>query len=200
MSLHDALVAIQSSLKAPKSQTNTFGKYNYRSCEDILEAVKPFLKDKGLTLNLTDTLECAGDRVYIKATATLSDGTETRVSTALAREPESKKGMDDSQVTGTASSYARKYALNGLFCIDDTKDADTDAYAEQTQKAAEQTKGTNVSDAAVNFPVCADCGCVIQGCGKRTAQQMAHAAKAKFGRVLCVSCGSDESRRQGAAS
>lgn len=202
MALHEALINVQSALKAPKSQTNTFGKYNYRSCEDILEAVKPHLKANGLTLQLSDELECVGGRVYIKATATISDGTETRVSTALAREPETKKGMDDSQITGTASSYARKYALNGLFCIDDTKDADTDAYANQTkvssseQSANSQTNGVAVNQSTVNPPVCADCGCVIAPYGKRTAQEMAKAAKDKYQRVLCVTCAQEEAARR----
>lgn len=129
-----ALTEIQKKLKAPKSNYNSFGKYNYRSCEDILEAVKPLLGDN--TLTLSDEVVQIGDRIYVKATAVFRDGaTETRVS-AFAREAESKKGMDESQVTGTASSYARKYALNGLFLIDDTKDADTDEFV----KATERTK------------------------------------------------------------
>ena len=115
---------IQSELKAPKNQVNTFGKYKYRSCEDILEAVKPLLASHGATLTLSDSMKEIGGRVYVEATATLSDGKDTLDVTAYAREPESKKGMDESQITGAASSYARKYALNGLFCIDDTKDAD----------------------------------------------------------------------------
>lgn len=126
------LTDIQKRLKAPKSNFNSFGKYNYRSCEDILEAVKPLLED--CTLYLSDEVVEIGGRVYVKATATFSDGkTETKVS-AFAREADSKKGMDESQVTGTASSYARKYALNGLFLIDDTKDADTDEFAKATKK------------------------------------------------------------------
>tara|TARA_R100000544_G_C2200803_1_gene46612 strand:- start:65 stop:595 length:531 start_codon:yes stop_codon:yes gene_type:complete len=114
---------IQSELKAPKGQFNKFGKYNYRSCEDIMEGVKPLLD--GLVLTVNDELQQAADRIYIKATATLTDGENSISNSALARESLTKKGMDDSQITGTASSYARKYALNGLFCIDDTKDADS---------------------------------------------------------------------------
>lgn len=129
------LCEIQHSLKAPKGQRNTFGKYNYRSCEDILEAVKPLLHDAGLVLTLSDTIEEVGGRVYVKATATLTDGTDSVTNTAYAREADSKKGMDESQITGTASSYSRKYALNGLFCIDDTKDADTDEYHARTARA-----------------------------------------------------------------
>lgn len=132
-----ALTEIQKKLKAPKSNYNSFGKYNYRSCEDILEAVKPLLGDN--TLTLSDEVVQIGDRIYVKATAVFRDGaTETRVS-AFAREAESKKGMDESQVTGTASSYARKYALNGLFLIDDTKDADTDEFVKATEKTKAKT-------------------------------------------------------------
>ena len=144
LTLCEKLVAIQSELKAPKNQKNTFGGYNYRSAEDILEAVKPLLAKYDCALTLTDeicTMGTYGDnhpdlRFYIKATATIidSNGADMLSTTAFAREPLTKKGMDDSQITGTASSYARKYALNGLFCIDDTKDADTDEYTKQTNK------------------------------------------------------------------
>jgi hypothetical protein len=129
------LINIQHNLKAPKGQYNSFGKYKYRSCEDILEAVKPLLNENGCFLTLSDEVIAVGDRIYVKAIATLtnSEGVQISVS-ALAREEDQKKGMDGSQITGTASSYARKYALNGLFCIDDTKDADTDAYKQQQQQ------------------------------------------------------------------
>lgn len=126
------LIEIQKKLKAPKGQYNSFGKYKYRSAEDILEAVKPLCHEKNCTLTLSDTLENIGDRYYIKATVSITNGTETVSVSAYAREDETKKGMDGSQITGTASSYARKYALNGLFCIDDTKDADTDEYKRQS--------------------------------------------------------------------
>lgn len=119
------LTEVQRNLKAGKSKFNNFGKYRYRSCEDILEAVKPLLE--GMTLVISDEVVLIGDRYYIKATATIKDVEtgETESATAYAREALDKKGMDESQITGTASSYARKYALNGLLCIDDTKDADT---------------------------------------------------------------------------
>jgi hypothetical protein len=119
------LTEVQRNLKANKSKFNSFGKYRYRSCEDILEAVKPLLE--GMTLVISDEIVLVGDRYYIKSTAVIKDVEtgETESSTAYAREPLDKKGMDESQITGTASSYARKYALNGLLCIDDTKDADT---------------------------------------------------------------------------
>ena len=116
------LIEIQQKLKAPKSQMNSFGKYSYRSCEDILEAVKPLLGEA--TLVITDEIVIIGNRYYVKATASLKDGQDTVIGIAYARESESKKGMDESQITGATSSYARKYALNGLFLIDDTKDAD----------------------------------------------------------------------------
>ena len=128
---------VQQKLKAPKGQYNSFGGYNYRSCEDILEAVKPICAERSMLLNLSDEIVNVGERYYIKATAKLYDLESDAVisSTALAREAQTKKGMDDSQITGTASSYARKYALNGLFNIDDTKDADTDEYRKNSQKA-----------------------------------------------------------------
>lgn len=113
---------IQRDLKAPKNQYNSFGKYKFRSCEDILEGLKPLLGD--LVLTVGDDVVLVGNRIYVKATATITNGKESLSNSALAREAENKKGMDDSQITGTASSYARKYALNGLFCIDDSKDAD----------------------------------------------------------------------------
>lgn len=120
------LVNIQAKLKAPKSQYNKFGGYAYRNCEDILEAVKPLLEKEKCTLTLSDAIFAVDDRIYVQATATLKNSSgEAETTTAFAREALTKKGMDDSQVTGAASSYARKYALNGLFCIDDTKDADT---------------------------------------------------------------------------
>ena len=134
--IYEKLMNVQQELKAPKGQYNSFGKYKYRSCEDILEAVKPILKENKLVLQLNDLVIPASEtRFYIKATAKLIDveSNETVENTAFAREEEEKKGMDGSQITGTASSYARKYALNGLFLIDDTKDADTDEYHEQTK-------------------------------------------------------------------
>ena len=128
------LVNIQNELKAPKSNFNSFGKYRYRSAEDILTAVKPLLAKYKCTMTITDEVVFIGGRFYIKATATITDedGNTESVS-AFAREDESKKGMDGSQITGTASSYSRKYCLNGMFLIDDTKDADTDEFYNQTQ-------------------------------------------------------------------
>ncbi|WP_313413192.1 ERF family protein [Sedimentibacter sp.] len=126
MSIFNKLLNVQAELKAPKGQYNTFGKYKYRSCENILEAVKPLLKKEGLVLQLHDQLIKEGERFYVQATATLidADNAESTSVSAFAREEEAKKGMDGSQITGASSSYARKYALNGLFCIDDNSDSD----------------------------------------------------------------------------
>ena len=142
MGIYEKLSKIQEELKAPKGQYNSFGKYKYRSCEDILEAVKPLLIKNKLSMQISDELMQIGDRYYVKANATLLDleDNSTMTNTAYAREEEEKKGMDGSQITGTASSYARKYALNGLFLIDDTKDADTDEYHEQNEKVKKITK------------------------------------------------------------
>lgn len=130
---------IQHKLKAPKGQYNSFGKYNYRSCEDILEGVKPLLKEHDLALLIDDEIVQIGERYYVKATAKITDGRECVSATAYAREPDTKKGMDESQITGATSSYARKYALNALLCIDDTKDADT---MDNSKKPVQQTQET----------------------------------------------------------
>lgn len=126
MNIYEKLTEVQNELKAPKSKYNSFGKYNYRSCEDILEAVKPILKAKRLAMTVKDDVFNIGDRFYIMATVTVFDceSDEKVTTTAYAREDADKKGMDGSQITGSSSSYARKYALNGMFAIDDTKDAD----------------------------------------------------------------------------
>lgn len=133
---YERLASIQEHLNAPKNQYNSFGKYKYRSCEDILEGVKPLLK--GLFLSISDEIVLIGDRYYVKATATITDGENKHTATAMAREEESKKGMDAAQVTGATSSYARKYCLNGLFGIDDSKDADTDEHKHQQNSAPAQ--------------------------------------------------------------
>lgn len=141
------LAQIQSELKAPKGQRNTFGKYNYRSCEDILEAVKPLLTERGLVLLITDDIVQIGERYYVRATATIYDSDGSYISnSALAREEAVKKGMDASQITGATSSYARKYALNGLFAIDDTKDADATNKGQDEQKPAKATAQPAFSD------------------------------------------------------
>jgi hypothetical protein len=143
------LTVIQNKLKAPKNQFNSFGKYHYRSCEDILEALKPILLEYGAVLTISDSIENIGNRYYVKATATIGIKDAGQISvTAFAREEEDKKGMDGAQVTGAASSYSRKYALNGLFLIDDTKDADTrDNSKEGAKKEPEPETDTHT----VNF-------------------------------------------------
>lgn len=142
MSVYEKLSKVQSELKAPKGQYNSFGKYKYRSCEDILEAVKPLNAKHGVVLTVGDEVVEISNRFYVKATATFVDieSGEKIINTALAREDDAKKGMDGSQITGTASSYARKYCLNGLFCIDDTKDADTDEYRHQQERKPQENK------------------------------------------------------------
>lgn len=147
MNIYEKLGIIQSKLKAPKGQYNSFGKYKYRSCEDILEAVKPLLAETKTVLSVTDRMEVVGDRIYVRAEAHLNDCEDSGeiMTVAYAREEESKKGMDSSQVTGAASSYARKYALNGLFCIDDNKDSDsTNIGNKTTDKKAETAEKTEM--------------------------------------------------------
>ena len=142
MAIIEKLLAVQAELKAPKGQYNSFGKYKYRSCEDILEAVKPILKEHGASITISDELVQIGNRIYVKATARfwdIDDGGYVN-NTSFAREPDTKKGMDESQITGTASSYARKYALNGLLLIDDTKDADTDENRNERESRAKKQK------------------------------------------------------------
>ena len=149
MGINEKLMRIQTQIKAPKNLYNSFGKYNYRNAESICEAVKPFLEKENVSLILVDDMVAIGNRYYLKATARLFDNenNESIEVSAFAREPEQKKGMDESQITGTASSYARKYALNGLFLLDDTKDADTDEYHNQTAyQQANENKTTVTSE------------------------------------------------------
>lgn len=148
--LQEKLIAIQRDLKAPKSQFNAFGKYRYRSCEDILEAVKPLLFREGVVLTIADDLLAENGRFYVKASATLAYQDERICSSAFAREDEAKKCMDGSQITGAASSYARKYALNGLFCIDDTKDADATNVGEQQPVQEQQPSQDKFYTQAMN--------------------------------------------------
>lgn len=172
--IHAALMAVQSELKAPKGQTNKFGGYKFRSCEDILEAVKPLLKANKLVLRLSDEPVVIADWHYIKATATLEadDGSDCTV-TAYAREPVIKKGADDSQITGATSSYARKYALNGLFCIDDTKDTDTNEYSAPEYTC--ERCGKEITEASYN--------------GRNyTIKEVAASTKKRFGKVFCWDC------------
>lgn len=155
--IHKQLRELQAELKAPKNQRNNFGKYNYRSAEDILEALKPLAAKHGLTFMISDSIEWVNERYYVEAKVSVfNDEGESLESVAYAREEENKKGMDGSQVTGAASSYARKYALNGLLLIDDTKDADatnTHDSKPSTDSAPKQSANTeeNIMDKAVNY-------------------------------------------------
>lgn len=142
------LLKIQSELKAPKDQINKFGNYNYRSCEDILEAVKPLLLKYKCCLSITDEIVLIGTRYYVKASALFTDGSSSVIVNSFARESEEKKGMDSSQITGAASSYARKYALNGLFLIDDNKDVDS------VQKDPEPNNYTDIINAIKKINEC----------------------------------------------
>lgn len=154
MGIYEKLSKVQEELKAPKGQYNSFGKYKYRSCEDILEAVKPLLIKNKLSMQISDELMQIGERYYVKATATLLDleDNSTMSNTAYAREDLEKKGMDGSQITGTASSYARKYALNGLYLIDDTKDADTDEYHNQNEKKITKAQIKKIGELVEDIP------------------------------------------------
>jgi hypothetical protein len=153
VSIYAKLIKVQNELKAPKNQYNSFGKYSYRNCEDICESVKPLLLANGLAMFISDNIELIGDRYYIKAIVTVVDTEtgETLTNSALAREEENKKGMDSSQVTGSTSSYARKYALNGMFLIDDTKDSDfTNTHGkENNEEKPSRIKGTGLSEAQI---------------------------------------------------
>jgi hypothetical protein len=156
MSIYETLSNIQVELKAPKNLYNKFGRYYYRNAESILEAAKPLCAKYGCTLTVSDEIQLIGNRYYVKATATVQDKDGSTASvTAFAREDETKKGMDGAQITGTASSYARKYALNGLFCIDDTKDPDTNEYHNQTTEDPQEVTASPEVTAAEPQPVTA---------------------------------------------
>lgn len=142
MTLHDKLNLIQTKLEAPKDLYNKFGNYRYRSAESILAATKPFLREMGLTLVTESKISEHLNRIYVECTVTISDGKTSESASGMAREEETKKGMDGSQITGAAMSYAKKYALGNLFAIDDTKDADTTEYAQQVQAAQQSTTAT----------------------------------------------------------
>lgn len=185
------LTALQNELKAPKSQFNGFGKYHYRNCEDILEAIKPLLEKHKLTLAITDELVMVGDRYYVKATAMLKSDTESLSVTAYAREEENKKGMDGSQVTGASSSYARKYALNGLFLIDDTKDADSQDNTAKVQSVKSTAKPQVINYVERNangVHNCIQCSKEIKQHGQHTPASLVEKSIAKYGKVLCVDC------------
>ena len=182
------VVAIQAELKAPKDKENKFGGYKYRTCEGILEAAKPLLTKYELLLVVSDEIVEIAGRVYVKATATLIDSSgETVNSVAYAREPESKKGMDDSQLTGSTSSYARKYALNGLLAIDDNKDADTNEVANLAASAEKSAARTKKAPAPAK-DTCAVCGKVITARGKYSADEIIEKSTAKLGQPTCYDC------------
>ena len=176
MNVYKKLLNIQSELNCPKDLFNKFGNYSYRSAETILESLKPLLKANGTIVNISDKLVLIGDRYYVEATATLIDvDTGERVEAkALAREEESKKGMDGSQITGSASSYARKYALNGLFAIDDTKDSDST----NTHGKEENKTNTKASNKVYRCNACA----------KEIDYNVAKYSYSKFKKCLCVDC------------
>lgn len=197
MSIYSKLISIQNELKAPKNQYNSFGKYNYRNCEDILEALKPILKKYDCTLIIADDICNINDRFYVKAKAILFDCEtgESVTSSAYAREEETKKGMDGSQVTGASSSYARKYCLNGLLLIDDTKDADS--MDNSTSQAPKTTPKTTPKAKAQPAPQqqpqaqienCMQCGKPIEAGGGMTSAQVAKARFDKYGMPLCGHC------------
>ncbi|WP_129598577.1 ERF family protein [Anaerophilus nitritogenes] len=175
MNIQEKLMHTQLRLKAPKSQFNKFGNYNYRSCEDILEALKPILTEVKAIVTLKDKIIQIGNRFYVEATATITDTEDTSSNisvTAYAREEESKKGMDASQITGSVSSYARKYALNGLFCIDDTKDSDaTNKHGKEATETPKQEKKYKCKD-----------------CNTETTEKVAKYSYNKYKKVLCVDC------------
>lgn len=187
MSVYDKLMKVQQELKAPKSNFNSFGKYKYRSAEDILEAVKPLLAKYKATMFITDDIRAIEGRFYLEATITFVD-TETSekvVVKALAREQEDKKGMDPAQLTGAVSSYARKYALSGMFAIDDTKDMDTmnnSSEGQQGRNPGQQSRSNTSgqqSSNLLNSPRCSVCGGVVE-------RKVANYSLNKFGKVLCI--------------
>lgn len=184
----EKLLAVQIELKAPKNQRNNFGGYNYRSCEDILEAVKPLCLKHQCVVLLSDELEVLGERYYIKAVARFYDieSGECIENAAFAREAETKKGMDDSQITGTASSYARKYALNGLFDIDDTKDADTDEYKQSIDNRNANKAASKPTDAP-EVVKCSKCGCEIAS-ARKGSQTITGAQIAQQTGGMCLKC------------
>lgn len=196
--INKKLADIQQKLKAPKSQLNEFGGFHYRSCEDILEAVKPLLGD--LTLITRDEIVQMGERYYVKATATLSDGEDQIDVSALARESETKTGMDTSQITGSSSSYARKYALSGLLALDDTADADTKNNTSKPIAITVKDTTKRVISHNEKTPILIDTGNVddvlrdtkghtyCEECGAVVSDRVEKFSKEKFSKVLCMNC------------
>lgn len=201
--IQDKLIQVQMGLKANKTQHNEFGNYNYRSCEDILEAVKPHLKEAGLMLTLSDDIKLIGDRYYVLATARITDGEDSFETYGFAREALERKGMDPSQVTGSASSYARKYALSGLFCIDDNKDADALPPEKKTETKKEETKKEESKKPENKEEIkCEHCGRPLQEYrdskgNVRPKELLAQRTKERFGQVLCIQCAEEIQRQLG---
>lgn len=187
--INEKLVKIQHELKAPKDQHNGFGNYNYRSLENILESVKPLLAEAGLSIILSDDIAEVGGRVYVKATATISDGAESISNTAYAREDESKKGMSDPQITGACSSYARKYAVQGLFAIDDSKDPDTESYQRRTQSRQSQSITCELCHQPIK-PM------AKRGGGEMSPEAVAKWTRAKTGMAVCGDCYREREAKQ----
>lgn len=191
MGIREKLLAIQQEVKSTKSQYNDFGKYSYRSAEGIIEDIKPILSNQKVCITLADSMEAIGSRVYVKATATLIDTESIEIISvdAYAREAEAKKGMDEAQITGAASSYARKYALSGLLLLDDNKDADSNEYTAKTQE-----KGNSAPKKATSKPApierfkCSDCGGFIEDHQGVPASKIAEATKKKYGKMICMDC------------
>lgn len=200
MTIYEKLLEIQQTVKSTKDKKNDFGGFNYRSAEGIIEDIKPILADTKTFIVLTDTMEEVGGRVYVKATATLWDAEEHKgtteppfiMATAYAREAVTKKGMDEAQITGAASSYARKYALSGLLLLDDNKDADTNEYQERIKKAedeeAKAKKETPKKQEKPESLVCHDCGNAISDYQGQPASKIAIATKKKYGVPICMDC------------
>ena len=204
------LFSVQQSLKAPKDQTNTFGNYKYRSCEGVLEALKPLLAANQMTVVLSDEVKQIGGRIYVEATATVYDieTGESMSVTAFAREEETKKGMDSSQVTGASSSYARKYALNGLFAIDDQKDSDVTNTFEKVEKQAEKPS-SKLSDEVIkyiqfdgadHYAICANCDGKIYDQPKKDGsiypvEDYVAACLRTYGKPVCTTCRKKNARQ-----
>lgn len=184
MSVYAKLTAIQSKLEAPKNQFNKFGGYSYRNCEDILEALKPLLVENKVAVTISDSVELIGDRYYIKATATLINLEEDKEKisvTAFAREEKEKKGMDASQISGASSSYARKYALNGLFAIDDNKDSDfTNRHGKKQDSKVTQIQVNKATDGTKKYY------CIK--CKNEVSEKIAKYSYSKFNKILCMDC------------
>lgn len=192
MTIGEKLFTIQQKVKATKTEYNSFGKYSYRSAEGIIESIKPILAETKTFITLGDDIREIGGRIYVEASAILHD-TESEnivVTKALARESEEKKGMDEAQITGSASSYARKYALSGLLLLDDNKDADSDEFTARTQQKAnsEPKKASSKKEEKKADLICADCGNPITETQGVSAEKLASKTKEKYGVSICFEC------------